>query len=135
MKTTLQALLLILFLVLVAVPALAQDAEPSPDEFIDVEKEATALNMDEIKGKLQYPKKCRMMNIEGKVMVRALIGQDGLIVKHIIRESPHDLMTQEVERVLYSLRFSPAVQNGEPVLLWVTLPFDFKLVGRKKRSK
>lgn len=135
MKTILQALLLMLFLAFVAAPALAQDAEPSPDEFIDVEKEATSLNMDEIKGKLRYPQECRLRLVEGKVFVRVLVGEDGKIVKHIVKRTPHDLMTQEVERVLYDIRFSPAVLNGKPVAAWVTIPFDFKLVGRKKRFK
>lgn len=127
MKTTLQALLLMLFLTLLAAPALAQESRPDPDASIEVDKEAEALNMDEIKGKMRYPKKCKRMNLQGKVFVRLLVGTDGKVAEHFVRRAPHDLMIQEVERVLYELRFSPAELNGKPVATWVTIPFEFIL--------
>lgn len=127
MKTTLQALLLMLFLAFVAAPALAQEAEPAPDDFIAVEKEAAALNMDEVRRKLVYPEFCKQVAIQGKVFVRILVSKDGKVIKHEVKKSPHDLMTKEVERVIYDINFSPATQQGEPIACWITIPFDFKL--------
>lgn len=126
MKTTLQVLLLMLFLAFVAAPTLAQEDRPSPDATIVVDKEAEALNINEVGRTMRYPNECKKQRVKGKVFVRVLVGRDGKIVKHIVKRTPHDAMTKEVERVLYDLRFSPAELNGKPVESWVTIPFAFR---------
>lgn len=109
------------------VEVVAPPKDPDPDEFIAVEKEAAAVNMDEIKRSLVYPEICKQMNIQGKVFVRVLVGKDGKVSRHIVKRSPHDLMTKEVEKHLNKLSFTPGIQAGRPISTWVTIPFDFKL--------
>lgn len=104
-----------------------EETEPSPDQVIFVEKDAQPVNMDELRRSLVYPEICKQLRIEGKVYVKILIGKDGKVEKHIIKKTPHALMTKEVERNLRNLSFTPAIQSGKPVKVWQTIPFDFKL--------
>lgn len=101
--------------------------EPAPDDVILVEKDAQPVNMDDLRRSLVYPEICKQLNIEGKVYVRILIGRDGKVEKHLVKKSPHALMTKEVEKNLRNLSFTPAIQSGKPVRVWQTIPFDFKL--------
>ena len=111
----------------VEAPPPPKEREPDPDEFISVEKEAAPVNLDDIKKSLTYPEICRQMQIQGKVVVKVLVGKDGRVQKHIIKKTPHELMSNEVVKNLSKLAFTPAIQAGKPTQMWVVVPFDFRL--------
>lgn len=104
----------------------AQD-DPSPIDFILLEHEPSPLNLDSVKRLIIYPSMAKEAEIEGRVVVRLLISETGRYLRHIVLKDPHPILTREVERVLPSIRFSPARQAGKNVKVWVTLPFDFRL--------
>lgn len=111
----------------VEAPPPPKEREPDPDEFVSVEKEAAPVNLDDIKKALVYPEICRQMQIQGKVVVKVLVGKDGKVQKHIIKKTPHELMSNEVVKNLNKLVFTPAIQAGKPTQMWVVVPFDFRL--------
>jgi len=103
------------------------EKEPTADEFVFVQQEPKPANLDEIKRSIVYPEILRENQIQGKVFVKILVDKEGNPVKHVIKKSPHPLMTQEIESKIYKLKFSPAINAGKPVKFWVSIPFDFKL--------
>jgi protein TonB len=104
-----------------------EDAEPLPTEFFGGE-EPKPVNMDEIKKLIGYPPMAKEAEIQGKVVVRVLVDKTGHYVKHLVLKDPHPLLTKGVTDKLPELKFTPGRQNNQPVKVWVTIPFDFKLV-------
>ncbi|MBK8130044.1 MAG: energy transducer TonB [bacterium] len=46
----------------------------------------------------------------------------------IVQAKPPDLgFEQEVEKVLPKWKFTPAIQQGNPVGVWIAIPFNFKV--------
>lgn len=107
--------------------AAAPEKDPEPDEFVYAEKQPEPVNMDEIKKKIEYPHICKEANIQGKVFIKILVDKEGKPVKHKVLRSPHDLLTQACVKEIYNLKFTPAIQAGKPIKVWVSVPFDFKL--------
>lgn len=104
-----------------------KEEEPDPNAFVAVEKEPQPVNIDEIKKRIGYPPLAKEAGIQGKVIVRVLVGKNGKYEKHIVLRSPHKLLTEAVEKELPNLEFTPGIQAGKPIKVWVTIPFDFQL--------
>jgi len=102
-------------------------ALPDPNAFVVVDKQPQAANMDDIKKKMVYPEIARQANIEGRVILKVLINEEGTPIKHIVLKSPHPSLAAEASSKVYLLQFSPAIQAGRPIKFWVVTPFDFKL--------
>ena len=104
----------------------AEPREIGPNEFILVEKEPVPLNLAEVNKMIGYPPEAVASKIEGNVIARILVDEKGTYVKHIILKDPHPLLTNAVESKISNLTFKPAIQNGKPIKLWHTIPFNFK---------
>ncbi|MCS6894637.1 MAG: TonB family protein [Bacteroidia bacterium] len=104
-----------------------KEEDPDPTAFVVVEKEPSPVNMDDIKKRIVYPPLAKEANIQGKVIVRVLVSKDGKYERHIVLRSPHKLLTEAVEKELPNLQFTPGIQAGKPIKVWVTIPFDFSL--------
>ncbi len=81
--------------------------------------------------KPRYPELARRMGLEGKVVVKALVGEDGrVIAAEVVTGQPRGveeiLGPAAVEAVL-QFRFSPGMQRDRPVRVWVHVPVVFKL--------
>ncbi|MCB9231379.1 MAG: energy transducer TonB [Bacteroidia bacterium] len=106
----------------------APEPDPDPNAFIMVEKEPGPVNMDNIKKLIGYPPAAKEAEIEGKVILRILVGKNGKYEKHIVVKNPHPILTKAVEAQIQNLEFTPGIQAGQPIKVWVTIPFDFKLL-------
>ncbi|NKB71834.1 MAG: TonB family protein [Candidatus Latescibacteria bacterium] len=73
-----------------------------------------------------YPDLARQAHLEGRVYVRLLVDSAGK-VRHIGAIDGHRAFHQVVRRACRQWRFYPAVQNDQPVSVWVTVPFSFVL--------
>ncbi len=98
-----------------------EDKTPGPQEFILFEREPVPLNLDSVKQLIRHPQIC----VEGKVVVRLLMDENGKYVKHLVLKTPHEMCTAAVEPVLQHLRFIPATMDRNTVKCWVTIPFRF----------
>ncbi len=73
-----------------------------------------------------YPTWAREAGIEGKVLVRVLVGTDGVPRKAVIIAGPKGLTEGVVDAVL-RWRFKPGLANRVPVEVWVEIPITFRL--------
>lgn len=105
-----------------------KEEEPSPDDFIAVEKEPEP-NYALLKKNTQYPEMARRAQIEGKVIVRVLVGKDGRPKpgKIKIEDTSNEMFNQAAIDAVMKTPFTPAIQNGQPIEVWVTVPMNFQL--------
>lgn len=98
------------------------DRYPASDEFVPVEI------MPKITDYFQppYPEKLKKKNQQGVVMVKALVDKDGKVVNSKIHKSSGVKEFDEVAVLsAYKIKFSPGIQNGKPVAVWVTYKVEF----------
>jgi TonB family protein len=98
----------------------------------------------------KYPEIARKLGVEAMIWLKLVINEKGEASKVVVFKS--NLINagkgtaNEAEAALNELnaaavdaarqwKFNPAVLNGKPVKVWVTLPFKFKLDGSKPEKK
>lgn len=99
----------------------------------EVEKAPVAVNLGAVKGSMRYPEIARQSGIEGRVVAKVLVGTDGSVVK-VGGISGPDVFRDEVADKVMNLQFTPALQNGQPVKCWVSVPFSFTLNAKDKKK-
>jgi protein TonB len=100
----------------------------------EVEKAPVAVNLGAVRSSMSYPEIARSSGTEGRVTVKVLVGTDGSVVK-IGGISGPSVFHDEVRSKVRDLQFTPGLQNGKPVKVWVSVPFNFKLnKGFKKEE-
>jgi protein TonB len=92
----------------------------------EVEKAPECVNLAQVRSSMTYPEVARQAGIEGRVTVKVLVGPDGNVIK-VGSVSGPDVFSEEVSSKAMDLQFTPGLQNGKPVKVWVTVPFNFKL--------
>ncbi len=111
---------------------MAQDS-PDPDPYetllMAIEKMPEPANLDQVKGLIGYPPLAREAEIEGEVIVRVLVDKTGHYVKHIVVQDPHPMLTKAVTDKINNISFYPGIQDGKPIVFWLTIPFTFSLNG------
>jgi len=100
------------------------DYLPAPDEFVPVEIYPEMIHQVEP----DYPRLARQAGITGTVWVKALINEEGKVLKAIVAKSSGTVSLDDaaVEAASKNL-FKPGIQNGRPVKVWVTYPVEFTL--------
>lgn len=79
---------------------------------------------------IQYPAVAREKEIQGKVVVKFVVCDDGSIGDVVVLQKLHPACDAEAVRVIKSLpRFIPGKQKGKAVNTWFTFPVRFSLVG------
>jgi TonB family protein len=73
-----------------------------------------------------YSEWAREQHIEGRVVLHALIGQDGHVRRVTVIRGVSGL-TESAQEVLYRWTFRPAHVNRQPVAVWIEVPFEFRL--------
>ena len=106
------------------------EEDPKHDDLNFVEEEPRPVNMDELRKLIGYPTQAAEAGIKGKVVVRVLVDKTGKYQRHVVYKDPHPILTRAVESKLDRLVFTPGIQNKQPVKVWVTIPFDFQLLGQ-----
>ena len=77
---------------------------------------------------LHYPVIAQQEKIEGRVIVRFVVGSDGTIGDVEIMRSLHPACDEEAIRVVEKMpQWEPGRQNGEAVSVYFVLPIVFKL--------
>jgi protein TonB len=73
-----------------------------------------------------YPEAARAAMVEGRVEVRLLLDRSGRVERVVQVTGPEGLRAAAAEAACQWV-FAPATQNGQPVKVWVSLPFTFRL--------
>jgi len=100
------------------------EGAPAPDEFVQVDEEPVRISMDPP----VYPEVARSAEVEGTVLVRALVGKDGRVKDTIILQG-QPMLNDAALASAKSAIFRPALQGHRPVEVWVVMPITFRLHG------
>jgi len=80
------------------------------------------------KAPAMYPFAAKRKGITGKVLIRCLVGIDGVAGKHqILISEPDGVFEDAALKALKRWRFKPGILAGEPVPTWIRVPFAFNL--------
>lgn len=103
-----------------------EEKEKTVYQSFEVEKAPECVNLQQVRSSMVYPPMAIEAQIEGKVTVKVLVDGDGSVIKVGSVNGP-DIFRDEVSSKSMQLQFTPGLQNGKPVKVWVTVPFVFKL--------
>lgn len=76
--------------------------------------------------KPDYPDLAREAGVDGTVQLRVLVGKDGL-VKDVHVDRSIRLLDGAAVAAVRQWVFTPALSNGHPVMVWVSVPIRFTL--------
>ena len=74
-----------------------------------------------------YPESVKKLGIEGTVWLQCVVNEKGEVTKVEVKQSVFSTLDEEAIKALKQWKFQPAENNGKPVAVWVTLPFEFIL--------
>jgi TonB family protein len=74
----------------------------------------------------EYPELARIAHIQGKVVVEALVGRDGSVVR-ARAISGHRLLRISAEQAVYGRRYRPYVVNDVPMAVRTLVTVNFRL--------
>lgn len=114
-------LITVLIMIFRTMSLMAQDADTIRSEEIPV-----CLNLAEVKRSMVYPEEAKIDSIEGRVVIKLLVKENGDVEKTGMITGP-EVFYEEVRRAGIKLKFSPGKVNGWPVKVWVPVPFVFQL--------
>jgi len=107
---------------LVVMPDAIGNDNPSPDDFVAVEEMPVLIQIPAP----AYPDMARQAEVEGTVMVRALVGKDGKVQNAFVTDGVPMLNDAAVAAAKKAI-FKPALQQHKPVAVWVQIPMRFSL--------
>lgn len=103
-----------------------EPADAFPDYGVFIRREIEPVMISE--GKPEYPAAARRLGLEGKAIIAALVDSNGRVRESkIVRSSGSDYLDSAAVRSAYQNMFSPAIQSGRPIAVWVTYRVEFKL--------
>jgi TonB family protein len=81
-----------------------------------------------------YPDSARRNGFQGQVLVKALLGVDGMIkeVKVMKNETNSTELATAAMKAALDWQFTPATVNQKPTEVYLTIPFRFKLSNEKQ---
>ncbi len=74
-----------------------------------------------------YPEMARLSQLEGTVIVKVLVGPDGLVRDAVVIQSVHPLLNGAAIDAARRCKFEPGKQRGVPVKAWMAIPYNFYL--------
>jgi protein TonB len=76
----------------------------------------------------EYPRFAEAAGIEGDVWIKALVSEKGEVtVAVVLRSSGSEALDEAARDAAFQNVFKPALQNGQPVAIWVTYRVEFQL--------
>lgn len=75
----------------------------------------------------EYPHQARARNMEGRVLLRVLVGAEGRAKEIEVVESSHPAFTKAARKSAQRSRYAPLTRQGREEDVWVLIPFQFKL--------
>lgn len=104
-------------------------AETIPDRTIFVAFEVAPQPLPDFSPQPSYPEVAKISGVVGKVVVEVYVDKRGETREwRIASEKPADLgFGDEVLKVIPRWRFTPAIQQGNAIGVWISIPFNFKV--------
>ncbi|MBN2379555.1 energy transducer TonB [candidate division WOR-3 bacterium] len=93
-------------------------------DFFKVEKKPEVIKKD----KPPYPRDAQENRWSGTVFVNALVGPEGRVLDvELAQSSGYSSLDQAALQSARKWLFTPGEQRGQPVKVWVNIPFNFEL--------
>jgi TonB family protein len=102
-----------------------QKMQQEPPDFVAVEHQPQPISGHTPAPK--YPEIAHRAGIEGTVWVKIWIDEEGNARKAVLLKSDAEILNQTSLDTAMKWKFKPAVLNGKPVAVWVSIPFKFKM--------
>ncbi|HET6511575.1 MAG TPA: TonB family protein [Candidatus Kapabacteria bacterium] len=99
--------------------------EPGKGDWLDLSEDPRPIH--DIQRSVEYPQNAQRTNIEGKVTVSALIGEEGKVIRVEVEKADHPWLTQAAIDAMMKMRFTPGRQGESAVKAWYTQTIQFKL--------
>jgi len=101
------------------------EEDPALGQFVPVEYAPQPL--DNFSPLPAYPKLAETSGVKGRVVVLCFVDKTGSVKKYQFKsvEPPNLGFAEEVEKIIMTWKFTPAIQNGKPIGVWVEIPFNF----------
>ncbi len=96
---------------------------PSMNAFIPVEKEPQVVKSVQP----VFPELAKRAGVEGTVYVKILVSKQGKPLKAVVIKTDSPIFNKPAEAAAMQFLFTPAIQHKQPVMVWVVVPFRFKL--------
>ena len=115
-------------------PAEVTEPEVEAEIFMVVEEMPEIIGgMQRLYSLLEYPDIARQAGLEGQVIVRVVVGTDGVPSMPEVVRSAGEVLDMAAVAAVMQLRFKPGRQRGRPVRVRMALPIRFKLRAPKKQ--
>jgi TonB family protein len=101
---------------------IATGEDPAEDAFVPFDEPPVPI----FRPDPAYSEWAREQHVEGRVVLHALVGQDGRVRRVTVIQGVWGL-TENAQEALYRWKFRPAHVNRQPVAVWVEVPFEFRL--------
>jgi len=99
------------------------DSIPSPNDFIPVEVYPQMI----YEAIPRYPRMAYMRGIEGYVIIQAFVDKTGSVIRAqaVKCDQPGWGFEEAAVRAAYKCEYKPAMQNGQPIGLWISYKVSF----------
>ncbi len=86
------------------------------------------LNLEAVSAKIRYPRSASSHGQQGVVSAEILVSETGQVLQYTVDGAAAPALKQAVAEQLFELRFQPALRGGQPVRMYVSIPFAFRLL-------
>jgi TonB family protein len=100
--------------------------DPLPTVFIAFEKPPEPV----FKAFPEYPDVAKRTGLEGTVIVQVLLNKEGKVKKALVAKTNNEIFSEASLEAAQKWVFTPALMQGKPVTVWITIPFRFRLTGK-----
>jgi TonB family protein len=130
---------LAMFLLLPLLQTSAQQVKQEPPKVYSYVEQMPEAGYDwnkYLSNNLKYPDSARLNNVEGRIVAKFIINEDGSISDATILRGIGSGCDEEVLRLLSKApRWKPGMQNGKAVRVYFTMPVVFKLESPAEKVK
>jgi protein TonB len=75
-----------------------------------------------------YPEMAKKAGIEGRVVVKGLVNEEGRVTFVEIIQSTNPIFDEPARQAAMGFLFKPGMQRDRPVKVWMAIPFRFQLI-------
>lgn len=84
---------------------------------------------------LKYPQSASINKVQGKVVVKFIVDESGIVRDAVVIKSVHPALDAEALRVVNHMPiWKPGISEGQPVSVFFTMPVVFKLTDSKNEN-
>lgn len=105
-----------------------EEEEEEEEIFVVVEEQPELIGgMKALQEAVEYPEFARKAGLEGRVIVRFVVDENGNVTNPTVTSGVHELLNKAAIEAVKDQKFKPGMQRGKPVKVRMSLPVTFRL--------